>query len=112
MMCRVNLGGANKASSVLKNKNLLLVQRFKIGGNTGTKQDSLTVKKSGLSGLSGTFSHIFTYEINKRTYSDSYPEAGFYDSIYINNQSTFDSLGTVSYKYYRFDFATDEFLKI
>ena len=105
----VNLGGANKASSVLKNKNLLLVQRFKIGGNTGTKQDSLTVKKSGLSGLSGTFSHIFTYEINKRTYSDSYPEAGFYDSIYINNQSTFDSLSARSLtNTIRFDFATDE----
>jgi hypothetical protein len=105
----VKLGGLDKANSKLKNRNLLLVQRYTIGGNAIAKKDSLNKKKSGLFGLSGTFSHIFTIESNKRTYSDASPTSGFYDSIFINRKVTFDSLYSRNISNtVRFDFATDE----
>jgi hypothetical protein len=105
----VKLGGLDKANSVLKNRNLLLVQRYKIGGTTSSKIDSTTQKPKGFFGLSGTFSHIFIIEGNRRTYSDSYPASGFYDTAYINKQITFDSLFMRSVKNtIRFDFTTDE----
>jgi hypothetical protein len=105
----VKLGGLDKANSKLKNSNLLLVQRYTIGGSAIAKKDSLNQKKSGLFGLSGTFSHIFTIESNKRTYSDALPTSGFYDSIFINNKITFDSLYSRNISNtLRFDFATDE----
>ena len=105
----VNLGGLDNAINVLKNRNLLLVQRYTIGGNPTAKTDSTKQKKAGFFGLSGTFSHIFTYEINKRRYSDSYPISGFYDTILISSKETFDSLSARSIKNtIRFDFTTDE----
>jgi hypothetical protein len=105
----VNLGQLNAASSGLKNKNLLLVQRYTIGSSSVSKSDTLKKKKSGFFGLSGTFSHIFLLEGNKRTYADSYPRSGFYDTIYISSVATFDSLSANSMKNtLRFDFTTDE----
>jgi hypothetical protein len=105
----VKLGGLDKANSILRNRNLILVQRYTIGGPSIAGTDSLKQKKSGFFGLSGTFSHIFLLETNKRTYSDSYPVSGFYDSIYINKTATFDSLYMRSIENtVRFDFTTDE----
>jgi hypothetical protein len=104
----VNFGSLNLAKSILKNQNILLVQRYTIGSQPVTNDSTVQKKKSFL-GLSGTFSHILTWENNKRTYSDNYPQSGFYDTIYINSSITFDSLysreltNTV-----RFDFTTDE----
>ncbi len=63
----VNLGGLNTAKSILKNNNILLVQRYTVGKRTEST-DTLKKKPSGFSGLSGTFSHIFIWENNKRTY--------------------------------------------
>jgi hypothetical protein len=104
----VNLGGLNLAKSILKNRNILLVQRYKLGGNP-VQKDSVDQKRSGFFGLSGTFSHIFIWETNRRSYSDNYPGSGFYDTIYINNSVTFDSLTSRSVKnIIRFDFTTDE----
>ena len=104
----VNLGALNKASSVLKNRNLLLVQRYKIGGQSDLT-DTVKGKRSGFLGLSGTFSHIFIWENNKRMYSDSYPRSGFYDTTYISKSVTFDSLYSRSLKNtIRFDFSMDE----
>ncbi len=106
---QVNLGGLNTAEGILKNRNILLVQRYTLGGTEVADQNMTNGKKTGFSGLSGTFSHILVFENNKRTYSDNFPESGFYDSIYINKSETFDSLysrrisNTV-----RFDFTTDE----
>jgi len=58
--------------------------------------------------LSGTFSHILLIDNNRRTYSDDSPGTGFYDSIYISNALTFDSLSARSIKNtIRFDFVTD-----
>jgi len=104
-----NLGSLNKANSMLKNKNLLLVQRYTLSTITAEKSDSVPQKRSGFFGLSGTFSHILTLESNRRTYTDGYPKSGFYDSIYINKTATFDSLYERSLKNtVRFDFTTDE----
>ncbi len=109
---QVNLGGLNNARSQLKNRNYLIVQRYTVGGGA-VKTDTAKNAIKGSSGLSGTFSHIFTYDRNRRTYSDSYPSSGFYDSIYISGNSTFDSLlfrnmtNTV-----RFDFSTDTSRKL
>lgn len=104
---KVNLNDLNKANSTLKNRNLLLVQRYTIGGGSALA-DSTSGKKQGFLGLSGTLSHIFTWENNRRTYSDNFPGSGFYDSIYINKSITFDSLYSRSVKNtFRFDFLTD-----
>jgi len=105
----VNLGGLNKAKSILKNRNLLLVQRYTINRNPEEQGDSISSRRNGFLGLSGTFSHIFTLDNNKRTYSDNYPESGFYDTAYISKSVTFDSLYFRSIKNtVRFDFTTDE----
>jgi hypothetical protein len=105
----VNLGGLNTAEGVLKNKNLLIVQRYTLGGTPSTKKDTASHKKQGFLGLSGTFSHIFLFETNKRNYSDNYPESGFYDTTYISQKVTNDSLYSRSIKNtVRFDFTTDE----
>ncbi|HEX2968431.1 MAG TPA: putative porin [Bacteroidales bacterium] len=105
----VNLGGDNQALSVLKNRSMLLVQRYTIGYVPADND-----KKSGgkqKEGLSGTFSHILTMESNKRTYSDNSPASGFYDTAYITSGSkpTFDSLySSVIKNTVRFDFAIGE----
>jgi hypothetical protein len=102
----VNLGGTGNAASRLKNKSLLLVQRYTIGG--GSDQTDEQEENSGfLPGLSGTFSHILTIEGNRRTYEDNFPSGGFYDTAYINTAVTFDSLASGYIKNtVRFDFMT------
>jgi len=105
----VNLGGLDKANSILKNRNLLLVQRYTLNSNPEDKPDSVPQRRSGFLGLSGTFSHIFILESNRRTYSDGYPASGFYDTAFISKTVTFDSLYSRSLKNtVRFDFTTDE----
>ncbi|MBN1107907.1 MAG: putative porin [Bacteroidales bacterium] len=109
---QVNLGGLNNAKSQLKNRDLLLVQRYTVGGGT-VKPDTAAKARKGSSGLSGTFSHILTWEKNRRTYSDSYPASGFYDSVYISGNTTFDSLLFRNLKNtVRFDFTTDTSRKL
>jgi hypothetical protein len=104
----VNLGSPNSAKSVLKNRNLLLVQKYTFSKNPA-QNDTLTQKHKGFLGLSGTFSHILVWENNKRSYSDNYPGSGFYDTTYISSSATFDSLCSRSLKNtVRFDFTTDE----
>lgn len=105
----VKLGGLDKAKSILKNRNLMLVQRYTVGGKPSASKDTVVLSGKKPFRLSGTFSHIFVLDGNKRTYSDNFPGSGFYDSIYINSQTTFDSLSARSIKNtVRFDFATDE----
>ncbi len=104
----VNLGGLDLAKSILKNRNLLLVQRFTLGKGTAVK-DTSTKKTAVSGGLSGTFSHIFILESDKSTYSDNRPASGFYDSIYIRKSNTYDSLSARSINNtIRFDFTTDQ----
>lgn len=105
----VNLGGLNNSISLLKNKNLMLVQRYTFGGSTINSPDSVVKKRSGFFGLTGTLSHILLLDGNRRTYSDESPGSGFYDTIFINEDITFDSLYSRSVKnIIRFDFTTDE----
>ena len=104
----VNLGSLNMATNMLRNRNILLVQRYTFG-KQAIKEDTLKNDRKGFSGLSGTFSHILTWENNKRTYTDESPGSGFYDTVFINNSLTFDSLYSRSLKNtLRFDFSTDE----
>jgi hypothetical protein len=104
----VNLGGLNDSKSTIKNKYLLLVQRYTLGKKSDGK-DTLAAKPKGFAGLSGTLSHILILEYNKKTYSDKYPGSGFYDTAFINSSATYDSLySRVMKNTIRFDFATDE----
>ena len=103
------LGALDKANSDLKNHNILLVQRYTIGGNPVVKKDSTSHKRSGFFGLSGTFSHIFMFENNARTYKDADPTSGFYENIFITKTITSDSVYSRTIKNtVRFDFSTDE----
>jgi len=105
----LNLGGDNKSVSFLKNNNLLIVQKYTLSGQPAVPNDSVAVKKTGFLGLKGTFSHIFILENNKKTYSDSSPLSGFYDTTLISTSKTFDSLYSRSIKNtVRFDFTTDD----
>ena len=106
---QVNLGDPNRANSVLKNRNILLVQRYTIGGRVAETSDSVAVvEKPGFFGLSGTFSHIFAWESNRRSYADNSSLSGFYDTAFISNTVTFDSLSSRFVKNtLRFDFLTD-----
>ena len=88
------------------------MQRYKVGG-TQPQSDTAKVKRSGISGLSGTFSHILTWETNRRTYIDKSPGSGFYKDTLINGKFTRDSLSSRMLKNtIRFDFMTDESKKL
>ena len=99
----------NNAKSTLRNRNLLLVQRYTIGSTGKQSKDSTSHKKQGFLGLNGTFSHILTIETNRKAYIDGAPRSGFYDTVYINTKATSDSLYSRFIKNtVRFDFTTDE----
>jgi Putative porin len=103
------LGALDKANSSVKNRNLLLVQRYTISSNPVVKNDSTSHKRSGFFGLSGTFSHIFILERNIRRYQDAFPNSGFYDTVFITKDITFDSIYSRTIKNtVRFDFTTDK----
>jgi hypothetical protein len=105
----VNLGGLDKARSYLKNRNLMLVQRYTVGGRQPALKDSTKTIDPKSFKLSGIFSHIFILDGNRRTYSDDNPLSGFYSSVYADSTQTFDSLYARGIKNtIRFDFATDE----
>ncbi len=82
----VKLNEANNSQSRLKNRYLMLVQRYSPGG----KRDTATgqIKRSG----PVTFSYIGIYEWTKRRYFDHYPASTFYDTLMISNRLTEDSL--------------------
>jgi hypothetical protein len=104
----VKLGSFNSSKTVLNNRNLLLVQKYTLGKNP-VQKDSLNQKHYGFFGLSGTFSHIVSWENNKKSYTDKFPLSGFYKTIFIDSTATFDSLYSRSLKNtIRFDFTTDE----
>lgn len=107
---QVKLGSLSNAKSVLKNRNLLVIQKYTVGGRQATKSDTAanTETKKSLN-LNGTFSHIFTWDKTRKSYEDNYPLSGLYDTCYISEQLTFDSLSQrVLKNTLRFDFGTDE----
>jgi len=106
----VNLGGLNEAINRIKNMNFQVIQKYTIGGGGDTPADSTENKKKR--GVSGTFSHILEYEKGRRIYEDNAPGIGFYDTIYINETVTYDSLyARVLKNTLRFDFNTSETAK-
>jgi hypothetical protein len=80
------LNDLNKAQNRLKNRYIMLVQRYSPGG----KRDTVTgdMLRSGPI----TFSYIGMYEWTKRRYLDSYPMSTFYDTVMISRSVTEDSL--------------------
>ncbi|MFZ2286055.1 MAG: putative porin [Bacteroidales bacterium] len=80
------LNDLNSAQSRLKNRYILLVQRYSPGG----KRDTVTgeVLKTGPI----TFTYTGLYEWNKRRYLDRYPSSPMYDTVMINRSVTADSL--------------------
>lgn len=87
----VRLGGLNRAKSTLRNRNAMLVQHY---APTGFEKNT-----------TGTFSHVFMIESNRRAYFDSSPGSGYYDTIYINTGRTADSLSSLRLSNsVRFDF--------
>ena len=104
---RVNLERYNNANNTLKNRNFLVVQRFTFLG-TQPDKDILPVVNTKSQPVSGTLSHIFQIDNSRKAYSDAAPMSGFYDSIYISPQRTFDSLSAKSMKNtLRLDFTID-----
>lgn len=102
----VNLGGLSEAQSNVKNMNLQLVQKYTVGGSANPSDSTGTKNNAG---LSGTFTHILEFEKGHRLYTDNNPTSGFYDSVYIDNGTTYDSLyNRVLSNTLRFDFATGE----
>jgi hypothetical protein len=81
-----NLNNLNSAKSILKNRYVMLVQRYA----PGSKRDTVTgeVTRSG----PVTFSHIGILEWSKRLYLDNYPGSELYDTVMISNGRTADSL--------------------
>jgi len=113
----VRLGGLNEALSTMKNRNMLLVQKYSFG-RSGEDVDSTELsgsKKRG--GIKGTISHIFTIESISKFYDDKDPAGGFYDTTYITNDTdnrvaTYDSVySRLIRNTLRFDFTTSETAK-
>ncbi|MEA1885616.1 MAG: putative porin [Bacteroidota bacterium] len=106
----VNLGGLNEAISRIKNMNFQVIQKYTIGGGKNEAADSTENEKKD--GLKGTFSHILEYDKGRRIYEDNAPGIGFYDTIYINETLTYDSLyARILKNTLRFDFNTGETAK-
>jgi hypothetical protein len=82
----VLLNDLNSATSYLKNRYLMIVQRYSPGGKRDTVTGEIT--KAGPI----TFSHIGTYEWANRRYTDKYPTSDFYDTVMISKGATSDSL--------------------
>jgi hypothetical protein len=106
----VNLGNLNESKTILKNRNLLLVQRYTINKKPSLSGDSLQIENEKKKfRVNGTFSHILAWEVNRKTYIDKLPQSGYYDTCYISKTFTNDSLSEGSLKNtIRFDFSTDE----
>jgi hypothetical protein len=106
---RVNLERTNNANSVLKNRNFLVVQRLTFIGKQPDR-DILPVVNTKSQPFSGTISHIFQVDNTRKKYSDAAPMSGFYDSIFISKQKTFDTLSAITLKNtVRVDFTADVF---
>lgn len=97
----VKLGGTDNAKSVLKNRSIMLINRYSLG----VRKD--TVSTNIIKSAPVTFSLISSYEWNKKRYFDSNPGNTFYDTVWISKEATTDSLfqGLLS-NTFRMDFST------
>jgi hypothetical protein len=91
----VNLGKLNEAKSILKNRNLLIVQKYTFGNSKRANKRDTTVVNDSIKenrGLKRTLSHIFLYKKNHKIYQDNQPASGFYQDIFLDSLQTFDSV--------------------
>jgi|WetSurMetagenome_2_1015567.scaffolds.fasta_scaffold00352_3 hypothetical protein len=97
----VKLGALDEAQNLLKNRHILLVQRFSPGARKDTTSNNI-FKSNPV-----TFSLINCYEWNKKHYLDNYPGSDFYNAVYIDSKTTSDSVfQSVLSNTFRMDFAT------
>jgi hypothetical protein len=110
----VNLGSLNSAGTNMKNRNFLVVQKYTVNKPVSAEADSAIAENERKKfRVNGTFSHIFVFDKTRKDYSDSYPLSGFYDTTYISDALTRDSLAMRSLRNtIRFDFSTDESRKV
>ena len=80
------LGDLSRARNTLKNRYLMLVQRY----SPGSRPDTLDSERSRSAPV--TFSHIGILEWERRRYFDNYPQSGLYDTIMISSSATADSM--------------------
>lgn len=80
------LNDFNKAQNRLKNRYIMLVQRYSPGGKRDTVTGDMLIKGPV------TFSYIGLYEWNKQRYLDNSPLSTLYDTVMINRSVTQDSL--------------------
>jgi hypothetical protein len=103
----VNLSGINQAMNLLRNRNILFVQKYHLGRDNVGETDSIGTKREPF--IKGTISHILEAETNRKSYTDARPSSGYYDSIYISSSKTFDSLYYRNIKNsLRFDFLAND----
>ncbi len=113
----VRLGGLSEALSTMKNKNLLLVQKYNIGKSGDGAESSEISENEKNGGVKGTITHIFTIESVRKFYDDKNPSGEFYDTTYITNDidnkvATHDSVySRLIRNTLRFDFKTSETAK-
>jgi hypothetical protein len=81
----VNLGRLNSAGTQFRNRNLLLVQSYRVGGGAGSAEGDTTAGKKGA--LEGILTHILTWDRSGSSYHDNLPLAGFYDTTYISSDT-------------------------
>ncbi len=87
----------DQAESILRNNSFSLTQEYLIGeGNLEESNDSLNADSVNLSVYNKAselrFIHDFYYNSSYRIFDDQNPQSGFYRNIYIDEQSTFDSV--------------------
>lgn len=80
------LNASNEAKNILKNRHIMLIQRYSPGVRKDTSSADI-IKNSPV-----TFSLISSYEWSKRKYVDEMPESTFYDTIIFDDRSTSDTL--------------------
>lgn len=91
------LDGFNNAATKIRNRNIHVMQQFSLARfrsakiadtteNTNTNAGSYEVKDWA------RLIHVFQYRRNHKSYKDDNPLTGFYNNIYIDSLSTYDSV--------------------
>ncbi len=79
------------------------------GANTARADSAKNKVSYNGARLNGVISHILIWDKVRSSYSDAYPQGGFYDTTYVNKSVTFDTLSVhVLKNTVRFDFSTNE----
>lgn len=89
-----NLDNFNSAATRQKNRNIQVVQYLSIGQFKSVKND--TTRKDVINFKEkkdwARLIHVFQYRKNHKSYKDDDPLSGFYDHVYQDSASTYDSV--------------------